>query len=87
MALETVRIAVSSTAYTIIGTNVTDVTVEETRVGQLRAFVIPTGGTAPLVGSTDYVNFDGLFRYDKDVAVDIYMMSPNGATDVGVVRS
>ena len=85
MALETKRISIDETEYTVVGTNVTAFSATEYRVGSIRAVVVPTGDTAPLVGETDYVTWDDRFVY-SDGAADIYMMSPNGQADIGLVR-
>lgn len=85
MALETKRISIDETAYTAVGTNITAMSATEYRVGSIRAVVVETGGTAPLVGTTDYVEWDNRFSYSDDAA-DIYMMSPLGQAFIGVVR-
>ena len=86
MALETKRISIDETAYTILGTGVTAFSATEYLVGSIRAIVIPTGDTAPLVGEADYVEWDNTFSY-SNVAADIYMMSPLGQAWIGLVSA
>lgn len=85
MALETRHIQIGPTAYTAVGINVTALTAIEYQVGNVRAVVVPTGGTAPVVGATDYLEWNDEFRYVEEAA-DIYMLSPSGTTYVGIVR-
>lgn len=85
MALETVNVVVDDTAFTAIGTNVTALTVTEVHSSYLRIYITATGGDAPVVGS-EYQIFNGDYSFSGPAA-DIYVMSPDGATTVGVVRS
>lgn len=84
MALETKRVSIDDTAYTILGTGVTTFSATEYRVGSIRAVVVPTGDPAPLVGETDYVEWDDTFTY-ASIEADIYMMSPLGQAWIGLV--
>lgn len=87
MALETVRVAVSADDYVQIGDNVTGLTVTENLVGDMRIFIVATGGTAPASAAhASYQEWDGEYSFSGPAA-DVYVLSPNGATYVGVVRS
>lgn len=86
MALETVRIAVDADDYTQIGDGVTALTMTERKVGQMRIYVVAAGGTGPAnAAEVSYMNIDTEFVYTGSAA-DIYVLSPNGATTVGLVR-
>lgn len=84
MALETVEINVGPDAYTLIGQNVTSLTVTENKVGSLLIHIVATGGSAPTLASAGQV-WDKAYEY-SDGAADIYITSPDGSTTVGVVR-
>jgi hypothetical protein len=87
MALETVRVAVSAADYVQIGDNVTALTATETLVGGMRIYIVATGGTAPASAAhASYQHWDGEYSFSGPAA-DVYVLSPNGATTVGVVRS
>lgn len=87
MALETVRVAVSAADYVQIGDNVTAMTATESLVGNMRIFIVATGGTGPAdAAEADYQEWDGEYSF-AGPAADIYVLSPSGATSVGVVRS
>lgn len=87
MALETVRIAVGASDYVQIGSNVTALTVTENLREGMRIHIVATGGSAPSgAGEADYQYWDGEYSFSGPAA-DVYVLSPNGATSVGVVRS
>lgn len=87
MALETVRIAVSAADYVQIGDNVTALTVTEKMVGDMRIYIVATGGSAPASAAhASYQEWDGEYSFSGPAA-DVYVLSPNGSTSVGVTRS
>lgn len=85
MALETVKITVGPDYYVQIGDNVTALTATETLVGGMRAYIVATGGTAPDVDEINWTYFDGKLTFTGSAA-DIYVLSPKGETEIGVVR-
>lgn len=84
MALATTRTAITSATATAVATNVTAMTATEYLVGNIRAHVLPTGGSAPTTAST-YVEFNGSFQISSATAFDVYMWTVDGDTTVGVV--
>lgn len=88
MAIETARLSLTSAGYTAVGTGVTTLALSEFGVGVVRVIVQASGTTAPLVGATNYAEFDGSFSFGPHTeAVDIYMMYPSGQATVGLVRA
>ena len=86
MSLETVRIDVDETGYTLAGQNVTSLTLEERLTASMRAVFVPTGDAAPLVGEADYIRFDSQLVVNTGVPADIYILSPSGPANIGVAR-
>lgn len=84
MALETKRVSIDDTAYTILGTGVTAFSATEYLVGSIRAVVVPAGDPAPLVDEVDYLEWDNSFSYSS-VSADIYMLSPLGQAWIGLL--
>jgi hypothetical protein len=84
MALATTRVDISSSTPVAVATNVTAISATEQLVGNVRAYVLPTGGTAPTIASP-YVEFNGSFEMSGGVAFDVYMWTPAGNATVGVV--
>jgi len=85
MALETVNVSVNTSTWVQVGDNVTALTMTETLVGDIKVHVVANGGTAPSSTAAAYQWWDKEYTYSGSAA-DIYVLSPNGATEVGVVR-
>lgn len=84
MALETVNISVNSIAYVQVGANVTALTMTEFKVGNMRVHIVATGGTSP-VPAAAYQEWNNEYNYTGSAA-DIYVLSPYGVAELGVVR-
>lgn len=88
MALETDRVAVDGTAWVKIGENVTAMAItEKLSAAGLRIFIVDTDSPGPSgVGELRYQDWDKEYTFTGDAA-DIYVLSPDGPTYVGVVSS
>lgn len=84
MALATTRVAINPTTPTLIASNVTSVSVTEYLVGNVRAYICPTGDTAPTIGSP-YVEYEGSATVTPSAAFDIYMWTVSDTTTIGVL--
>ena len=84
MTVKTKRVKIDDTGYTMVGDCVSSFKATEFRVGIIRAVVVPSGGDAPLIGVTDYMEFDREFHYNG-VSADIYMATQKGETYIGIV--
>ena len=79
----TTRYTVGPDNYTQVATGVQHVYITETLVGGMRV-VVQQNGTAPTVDHSNYMNFDKSFEW-SDGSFDVYVMSPNGVSSVGVL--
>ena len=79
----TTRYSVNPTTYTQVADAVQHVYITETLVGGMRV-VIQQNGAAPAAGHANYMNFDKSFEW-SDGSFDVYVLSPAGDSDVGVL--
>ena len=80
----TTRITVNPNTYTLVASGVTHVHIHEYKVGHMKLVLQTHNATAPLPDHADYIEFDGTFEFD-DGSMDVYIMSPLGVCDVGVI--
>jgi hypothetical protein len=81
MAIRSDGTAINDTTYTKVGDNVTAFTAIENYVGSIRVVVTDVGDGTPSASEANHIPLDGVFKW-QDGAVDIWMISPNGATTV-----
>ncbi|MCP4493806.1 MAG: hypothetical protein GY820_41870 [Gammaproteobacteria bacterium] len=79
MAIRSFATEINDAAYTKVGSNVTVFSAQENYVGSIKVVVTDVGDTAPSVGESNHIPFDGLYVRNAD-AVDIWMISPKGET-------
>jgi len=79
----TIRYPVGPDSYTQVATGVQHIFISENLAGGMRV-VIQQSGVAPLIDHANYMNFDRSFEW-PDGSFDVYVLSPNGASSVGVL--
>lgn len=86
MPLETTRVTVPDDSYTIVRSGVTNITLVKRTFWDLRVYITEPGSTAPSPSSAyiDWFANDYEFIYN-DVPCDIYIMSPEGETEIGAL--
>lgn len=79
----TIRYPVGPDSYTQVATGVQHIFISENLVGGMRV-VIQQSGDAPLANHANYMNFDRVFEW-SDGSFDVYVMSPNRLSSVGIL--
>lgn len=83
--LDTKRLSITSSEYTLIGEGVIALSFSENYVGQVKIVIRDTTLDAPLAGHADFILADREFEY-SGTSANIYAMSTGADFAIGVLR-